>query len=249
MSKKVLYHTLLAIIRFTRQYRHYLLGRRFLLRTDHNSLVWLTRLKNIEGQLARWLEELSQFDVSIVHRAGSAHGNADGMSRIPDELDYCNCYRAGEELSSLPCGGCNYCTRAHNQWSRFETDVDDVVPLTLRIVREISGIANESDLVKRTDQVQAVPAVISNTGKESELVKRTDQVPEVIIDGNSGHGLSGRVMCMLKYSRVELTEFQANDEVLSVIRDWLTKNIEPTSQELFRHSPRRKILLVSKQTA
>ena len=32
---------LLAVIRFTRQFRHYLLGRNFIVRTDHNSLTWL----------------------------------------------------------------------------------------------------------------------------------------------------------------------------------------------------------------
>ena len=41
---------LLAVIRFTRQFRDYLLGRRFLLRMDHNCLTWLMRFKNIEGQ-------------------------------------------------------------------------------------------------------------------------------------------------------------------------------------------------------
>jgi len=46
---------LLAIIKFTRQFRHYLLGRRFLLRTDHSSLAWLLNFKEPEGQLARWL--------------------------------------------------------------------------------------------------------------------------------------------------------------------------------------------------
>ena len=30
---------LLAVVRFSRQYRHYLLGRKFLVRTDHNSLT------------------------------------------------------------------------------------------------------------------------------------------------------------------------------------------------------------------
>ena len=53
---------LLAIVKFCRQFRHYLLGRFFLIRTDHNSLVWLTRFKYIEGQLARWIEELSQYN-------------------------------------------------------------------------------------------------------------------------------------------------------------------------------------------
>ena len=97
---------LLALVRFCRQYRHYLLGRQFTVRTDHNSLTWLTRFKLIEGQLARWLEELSQYNMVIMHRSGKKHGNADGLSRIEDPLESCNCYYAGSTLQSLPCGGC-----------------------------------------------------------------------------------------------------------------------------------------------
>ena len=123
---------LLAVIRFTRQYRHYLLGRKFTVRTDHNSLTWLMRFKYIEGQLARWIEELSQYDMTIIHRPGNKHGNADGMSRITDPLEACDCYRAGIDLETLPCGGCAYCERAHKHWSRFQDDVDDVVPLAVR---------------------------------------------------------------------------------------------------------------------
>lgn len=58
---------LLAVVRYTCQFRHYLLGRKFLLRTDHGSLTWLFRFKYPEGQLARWLEELSQYDFHIQH--------------------------------------------------------------------------------------------------------------------------------------------------------------------------------------
>jgi hypothetical protein len=61
---------LLAVVKFCRYFRHYLLGRRFTLRTDHNSLVWLTRFKHTERQLARWLEEMAQYDIQIVHRPG-----------------------------------------------------------------------------------------------------------------------------------------------------------------------------------
>ena len=125
---------LLAVVRFTRQFRHYLLGRKFTVRTDHNSLTWLMRFKMIEGQLARWLEELSQYDMEIAHRPGKKHGNADALSRLSDELDYCNCYHAGCNLESLPCGGCKYCTHVQKKWSKFEDDVDDVVPLALRTI-------------------------------------------------------------------------------------------------------------------
>jgi len=42
----------LAIVAFTRQYRHYLLGNQFIIRTDHNSLRWLLNFNNIEGQFS-----------------------------------------------------------------------------------------------------------------------------------------------------------------------------------------------------
>ena len=126
---------LLAVVRFTRVFRHYLLGRPFLLRTDHGCLTWLMRFKQINGQLARWIEELSQYDMTILHRQGSKHANADALSRIPDHLQSCHCYVAGSKVEDLPCGGCAYCRRAHDQWATFEEEVDDVVPLAIRSVK------------------------------------------------------------------------------------------------------------------
>ena len=52
---------LLAVVVFTRHFRHYLLGPVFRIRTDHASLVWLMRFKHPSGQLARWLMELGQY--------------------------------------------------------------------------------------------------------------------------------------------------------------------------------------------
>ena len=129
---------LLAIVRFTRQYRHYLLGRRFTVRTDHNSLTWLLRFKNIQGMLARWIEELSQFDMVIIHRPGKYHQNADGLSRIPIRENICKNYKTEIKLENLPCGGCNFCKRLDQQWAKFETDVNDVVPLAIRRIHNPS---------------------------------------------------------------------------------------------------------------
>ena len=72
---------LLAVVRFTRHFKHYLLGRRFTLRTDHNNLLWLMGFKSIEGQLARWIEELAIYNMEIVHRPGKDHVNADNLSK------------------------------------------------------------------------------------------------------------------------------------------------------------------------
>ena len=73
---------LLAVVMFTRQYHPYLMGRRFLLRTDYGSLTWLRNFREPEGQLARWLERLEELEFDIVHRQGKKHTNADALSRI-----------------------------------------------------------------------------------------------------------------------------------------------------------------------
>ena len=74
---------LLAVVTFLQQFRAYLLGRHFVVRTDHGSLTWLRNFKNPEGQLTRWLEQLQEFDFEVVHRADRKHLNADAHSRIP----------------------------------------------------------------------------------------------------------------------------------------------------------------------
>ena len=70
----------------------------------------------------------------LQHRPDSKHGNADGLSCIPDRAEFCDCYQAGVDVESLPCYPCSFCSRAQAQWSRFEIDVDDVVPLAVRSV-------------------------------------------------------------------------------------------------------------------
>lgn len=75
---------LLAVVYFMKYYKTYLLGKPFVLRTDHAALQWLQRTPDPIGQQARWQEKLSEFDFKIVHRPGKSHGNADGLSRRPE---------------------------------------------------------------------------------------------------------------------------------------------------------------------
>ena len=75
---------LLAIIFGLKTFRQYLLGRSFVIRTDHSALQWLRRSQEPMGQLARWLPFVEQFRFEVIHRPGAKHGNADGLSRRPD---------------------------------------------------------------------------------------------------------------------------------------------------------------------
>ena len=71
---------LLAIVTFTRHFKHYLLGRKFKIVTDHRALQWLHNFKDPDGLTARWLEKLAAFDYEVQHRPGKSIGHADGLS-------------------------------------------------------------------------------------------------------------------------------------------------------------------------
>ena len=85
---------LLAVVHFVKQYRHYLYGKSFLVRTDHGALKYLLNFKDPQGQMARWLQVLDTYDFRIEHRAGRSHNNADAMSRGP-------CKQCGDETCSV----------------------------------------------------------------------------------------------------------------------------------------------------
>ena len=88
---------LLAVVYFLKYFRPYLLGKPFVLRTDHGSWTWLSTFRNPEGQLARWLEALQEYQFQIVHRKGHLHGNADAMSRRPCSQCGRDCHAANAE--------------------------------------------------------------------------------------------------------------------------------------------------------
>lgn len=106
---------LLAVKYFMEYHKHYLLGRKFVVRSDHQALKWLFSLKEPKNRTARWLETMSAFDFIIEYRPGPKHGNADAMSRCPN-LKQCAC----EIEERLKCGPCKKCLT-----KSLETEVSD----------------------------------------------------------------------------------------------------------------------------
>ena len=74
---------LLALVAFTRHFKHYFLGRKFKSVTDHRALQWLQNFKDPDGLTARWLQKLAAFDYEVQHRPGESIRHADGLSRLP----------------------------------------------------------------------------------------------------------------------------------------------------------------------
>ena len=91
---------LLAVVDSVRQFHPYLYGAKFTVRSDHSALQWLRKLKDPEGQLARWLGRLDQYQYSVVHRPGQRHVNADTLSRRPCEADCRYCSRREADVEN-----------------------------------------------------------------------------------------------------------------------------------------------------
>jgi hypothetical protein len=113
---------LLACVTFIAHFKHYLLGRKFRLRTDHSSLQWLYNFRSPTGILARWLETLSAFDFTIEYKRGSANGAAAALSRTPAQTA-----DAGTQTESAQ----TFRIAASSDWSlsfiRAEQEADPVI--------------------------------------------------------------------------------------------------------------------------
>jgi hypothetical protein len=72
-----------AILTALRTFHHYLRGQEVLLGTDNAAVSWMKNLKKPTGQTARWLQELGTYNLTVTHRAGRKHSNADALSRRP----------------------------------------------------------------------------------------------------------------------------------------------------------------------
>jgi hypothetical protein len=77
---------LAAIVHALRKWRHYLMGKRFELRTDHNGLKYLFDQPTLNVRQTRWLEFLSEYDFDINHIKGKENKVVDALSRRVHEL-------------------------------------------------------------------------------------------------------------------------------------------------------------------
>ena len=75
-----------SIIEAVRQWRHFLLGKKFKIITDQKSISYMydnsrkSKIKN--DKISRWRVELSQFSFDVVYRPGRENAAADTFSRI-----------------------------------------------------------------------------------------------------------------------------------------------------------------------
>ena len=227
---------LLAIVVFLREFRNHLLGREFTIRTDHGSLTWLLHFKEPQGQLARWLEYIFQFRFRIQHHEGKKHGNADALSRQPaSEADSCPSYRSRVAPPDLPCGGCAYCSKRHQEWGDFLENVDDVGPLS-GACRQVVTRSQARKAKEASATVDEQPQ--SRPGSQTKVTSpttgvQTDGTPEV--EESRMHLATADWVTSIAPADVRAE--QRHDPDLNELYQWLLEQKKPSREEAASLSP------------
>ena len=139
------------MVKAVSHFHHHLYGHHFHTRTDHAALRWLFSFRHPEGQLARWLERLQEYDFTIQYRPGIAHTNADAMSRRP--------------CVHNPCKGCDRVESKEN----LARQQNEIVAIESRTADHVS------ELVSRVTQVDSES---SDTGQTPKPTPSTPSPPE-----------------------------------------------------------------------
>ena len=203
---------LLAARYFIEYFRQYLLGRRFVVRSDHQSLVWLFKLKEPRGKIARWIEVLSQYDFEIQYRPGKRQGHCDALSRCENPRA-CDCPMQ-DTMGSLKCGPCKKCMKRAQDM------------LHEQFYKEL--IANEPE--------------VKQQGKEADEARVVKPAEEAASTSDRAHELEKKeVQSVVSWfqgrSAPELAKLQEEDTDISPILRGKLVDIKPSSQEMAVRSP------------
>ena len=82
----------LAVVLAVKHFQVYLIGKPFVIQTDHRALQWLQRFREKNSRLTQWSLQLRPYIFLVQHGRGQDNANADALSRldtiphfVPDE--------------------------------------------------------------------------------------------------------------------------------------------------------------------
>ena len=203
---------LLAARYFIEYFRQYLLGRRFLVRSDHQSLVWLFQLKEPRGKIARWIEILSQYDFAIQYRPGKKQPHCDALSRCENPRA-CDCPQQ-DTMEPLKCGPCRKCVKRAQDMVHEKLYKD--------LTTHESALQQDTQTAKGVDEL---PEAVPGPSSKPDSSDCTQPDPHLITSWFQGK------------STAELRKLQENDSDIGPILRAFVSERRPTSQEMSVMSP------------
>src|SRR5574338_29466 len=169
---------LAAVVYALKLWRHYLLGAKFILYTDHKALKYLFSQKDLNMRQHRWVEFLAAYDLDILYTPGKANKVADALSRQHAKV----AMLMMEEFRDLT--------------MLTDLEIDESSGISMEIVEEerskgrLSLITLQSNLVLKVAKMQEEDQDLAE--KRSLLLKK-EEVKDYHIDGKGYLRYKGRI--------------------------------------------------------
>ena len=200
----------LAIVEALKRFRHYLLGRRFQILTDHKPLEWLANQKSI-GRLWRWAVILQEYDFIVKYRQGKENNNADALSRILS-ID-------GEPVESIQADNGNSETNFQiNSWKHTAVTELTRIPDMSRVQAEQLRDQNISRIMKEIEIVP-LPERFSGLEWDQPEFKRYKQIQHQLQLMNGVLVRSYKIEPFSDTSTVTVIPDTMKREILSQVHD------------------------------
>ncbi|CAJ2641256.1 hypothetical protein L195_g033199 [Trifolium pratense] len=87
LTKSTYEKELMAVVLAIQHWRPYLLGRKFVVSTDHRSLKQLLQQKIVTAEQQNWAAKLMGYDFEIVYKQGKLNKGADALSRMYESME------------------------------------------------------------------------------------------------------------------------------------------------------------------
>lgn len=220
---------LLAIILSVDYFHYYLVGREFLIVTDHRPLTYLFTTKNISARLHRWRYALMSYQFQIIYKSGKSNVVADALSRIKieandSETEVCKKFEFDVLRIGRSSGRMLPESTSEDDTNKDDSQSPHVMVMTRAKTAKINQIENARQKIPNTAQqpITANSKTVNNS--QNEHLKRkppklADQLP--FIRAKKGIALDSKEYDYLFYIIQE-----PNDTIHKKLQHKMKRNID-----------------------